>query len=267
MDAVSEAYIELLKRALTNELFKEFEYQPLKRNNPLRRALHKLADGTGVRLTSSTLFTDENRRLGKGVTPMALTSIGRLRIDNLHYCIRTAIEDDIPGDAIETGVWRGGATIFMRGAFNAYRATDRTVWVADSFEGLPPPDPNHPADAGSTWHLRSELAVSIEEVQANFERYDLTDGVKYLKGWFKDTLPTAPIEKLAVARLDGDMYSSTMDALNNLYDKVSPGGFILIDDYSVHMCKTAVDEFRAERKITDPLEEVDWTGVYWRKSG
>lgn len=73
---------------------------------------------------------------------------------------------------------------------------------------------------------------SLEEVQENFRRYNLLDDqVQFLKGWFCDTLPTAPIEKLAVLRLDGDLYESIMDGLNALYDKVSPGGFIIVDDY------------------------------------
>jgi O-methyltransferase len=91
--------------------------------------------------------------------------------------------------------------------------------------------------------------------------------VVFLKGWFKDTLPTAPIERLAVLRLDGDMYSSTIEALTSLYPKLSPGGFCIIDDYgAIAGCKQAVDDFRREQGITAELQPVDWTGRYWRKS-
>jgi O-methyltransferase len=70
-----------------------------------------------------------------------------------------------------------------------------------------------------------------------------------------------------VLRLDGDLYESTMDALVPLYDKVSPGGFVIVDDYGAwEPCRKAVDEFRHRHDITDPIIEVDWTGVYWRKT-
>jgi len=96
----------------------------------------------------------------------------------------------------------------------------------------------------------------------------LLDGqVRFLQGWFSETLPHAPIEKLAVLRLDGDMYESTMDVLRNLYDKVSEGGFIIVDDFgAVQGCQTAILEFRANRKITDPIHPIDGYGVFWRKS-
>jgi hypothetical protein len=97
----------------------------------------------------------------------------------------------------------------------------------------------------------------------------LDDQVRFLKGWFSDTLPTAPVERLAIMRLDGDYYESTRDALANLYDKLSVGGFVIIDDYgedSWTYCRKAVDEFRAERGIRDPLVRVDRPCSYWRKS-
>jgi O-methyltransferase len=194
--------------------------------------------------------------------------IGTKRLLNLRYCVRTVIEDQVPGDFIETGVWRGGACIFMRGALRVYGDTSRTVWVADSFEGLPKPDPKYPADNDDKFWTFDALRVSLEQVKENFARYGmLDDRVKFLKGWFKDTLPTAPIEKLAILRLDGDMYESTMDGLKALYDKVSPGGFIIVDDYyCVKGCQTAVDEFRDERRIRDEIFNIDGMGSYWRKS-
>jgi hypothetical protein len=97
----------------------------------------------------------------------------------------------------------------------------------------------------------------------------LDSQVKFLKGWFKDTLPLAPIERLALMRLDGDYYESTWDALNNLYDKLSIGGFVIIDDYgedSWTYCRKAVDDFRRERGIADPLVRVDKPCSFWRKT-
>ncbi len=106
----------------------------------------------------------------------------------------------------------------------------------------------------------------LEEVQNNFWKYDLLDeSVQFLKGWFKDTLPTAPIEKLAILRLDGDLYESTMDSLSSLYDKVSNGGFIIVDDYVLPTCEPAITDFRKARNIQEPLVRIDNHAVYWRK--
>jgi hypothetical protein len=153
----------------------------------------------------------------------------------------------------------------MRGFLKAHGIHDRKVWVADSFQGLP--KSNTPHDAGFDFTKYPYLSVSLEEVQELFARYELLDKqVRFLKGWFKDTLPTAPIKKLALLRLDGDLYESTMDALTNLYDKLSPGGYCIVDDYhGVAPCKVAVDEFRASRKIKARMIDIDHDSVYWRK--
>ena len=196
--------------------------------------------------------------------------IGLYRLDNLQQCITDVLRREVPGDLIEAGAWRGGATIFMRAVLAAYGDTERQVWVADSFEGLPQPDPERfPAEAGDKHWVWEQLAVSVEEVQANFARYGLLDErVRFLPGWFKETLPSAPIERLAVLRLDGDMYGSTMDALEALYPKLSVGGYVIVDDYSnIPQCKEAVNDFRNAHQIIDPIESIDWTGVYWQRSG
>jgi O-methyltransferase len=112
------------------------------------------------------------------------------------------------------------------------------------------------------------LAVSLDEVKNNFSRYGLLDQqVIFLKGWFKNTLPDASIHQIAVLRMDGDMYESTIDALNNLYSKVSVGGFVIVDDYNyIDSCKQAVNDFREAHGIQDEIITIDWTGVYWKRS-
>ena len=155
----------------------------------------------------------------------------------------------------------------MRAILAVYGAQNRRVFVADSFAGLPKPDlERYPQDKGDTLYKQNFLAVSQEQVAANFKKYGLLDDqVVFLKGWFKDTLPTAPIQQLAVMRLDGDMYESTMDALNALYSKLSKGGFCIIDDYFLPGCRQAVEDFRAREKITSPLIEIDRVARFWRK--
>ncbi len=170
-------------------------------------------------------------------------------------------------DLVEAGVWRGGAGIFMRAVLKAHGSEDRRVWLADSFQGLPPPKPDqYPADAGDLHHTVPELAVSLEEVKANFARYDLLDDrVRFLPGWFRDTLPQAPIDRLALIRTDADMHESTINALEALYPKLSPGGFVIVDDYGgIPGCRRAVDDFRTAAGIADELRWI-WTGVYWRR--
>ena len=194
--------------------------------------------------------------------------VGMRRLDNLQACIETAVGDGVPGDLIETGVWRGGATIFMRGVLKALGSTDRTVWVADSFQGLAPPNPAlYPDDAGDAHHEEKTLRVSLDQVRANFACFDLLDEqVQFLEGWFRDTLHVAPIEQLAVLRLDGDMYESTWQALGVLYPKLAVGGFAIVDDFGLPACRRAVEDYRLKHDIDEPMDQIDWTGVFWRKT-
>ncbi len=204
------------------------------------------------------------RRIGFDWPPIAHSMIGRVRMENLQQCMQTVLNDNIEGDFIETGVWRGGACIFMRGFLKVNGIKDRSVWVADSFEGLPRPE--YFQDSGDIHHTFDFLKVSLEEVTENFRKYDLLDDqVRFLKGWFKDTLPSAPINKIAVLRFDGDMYGSTMDCLYNLYPRVSQGGFIIIDDYCLPNCAAAVNNYRNMHGINDPMYLIEGCGCYWRK--
>lgn len=194
--------------------------------------------------------------------------IGVKRLQNLRTLTERALAEDVPGDLIETGVWRGGACILMRGLLAAHCDNTRKVVVADSFDGLPSPRPQlFPADDGDTHYTFRQLAIGLEEVKANFAAYGLLDDqVEFLKGWFRDTLPALRERRWAVIRLDGDMYESTMDGLENLYRGLSPGGFLIVDDYgAVPASKLAVDDFRAVHRIDAPINWVDWTGIWWQK--
>jgi hypothetical protein len=209
------------------------------------------------------------RSVGAPWPSAAHTMLSRARLASLREIVERVLADGVPGDLMETGVWRGGACIYMRAILRAHGVTDRRVVVADSFAGIPTPDADrYPADSGTDLHTFGDLAVPLEEVRANFARYGLLDDqVVFLAGWFRDTLPAAPVERLAVLRLDGDLYESTMDALTHLYDRVSPGGFVIVDDYEDQpTAERAVTDFRLGRSISEPIADVDGTAV-WRRSG
>jgi O-methyltransferase len=272
----AELYLDLMKQCLTRHIFPDL-LRPLRRPSRVRHplawavypAIASILERSGLRLCRYAKPDAAARAEGRDWPAEADTMIGLRRLDNLHSCIKQVLRDDVPGDFIETGVWRGGACIFMRGALEAYRDSCRQVWVADSFEGLPKPDGRYQQDKGDIhWTISDRLGISLDKVKSNFSRYGLLDDrVRFLKGWFKDTLPTAPIDRLAILRLDGDMYSSTMDSLLNLYPKLSVDGYVIIDDYGgINACRKAVDDFRASRQIETPLIPIDWTGIYWRKS-
>ena len=229
----------------------------------LAAPLRWVAAKQGMELVRRRPIDHDLRAAGRDWPALGETIVGLRRLDNLEELIRTVVEESVPGDYLEAGVWRGGASIFARAALELYGDTDRRVWVADSFQGLPAP--SLPEDEGSAFWKEKALAIPVERVRANFARYGMLDErVRFLVGWFKDTLPTAPIDELAILRLDGDMYESTMDALV-LYDRVSPGGYVIVDDYgAVDACRRAIDDFRRARSISEPLVEVDWTCVYWR---
>src|SRR5271166_3817651 len=206
----------------------------------------------------------------------ALTMVPISRLDNIQKCIEDVISNDVRGDVIEAGVWRGGTAIFMKAVLQARNSKCRQIWVADSFEGLPAPDAGlHPVEAKAhdsklMRDVYRHFAVDIDEVRTNFSRFGLLDeDVRFLKGWFKDTLPSARIDQLSVIRLDGDYYESTMDCLVNLYDKLSPGGYLVVDDYGQDdwtYCRKAVDEFRMARNITEPIIKIDSTCHYWQRA-
>jgi hypothetical protein len=196
------------------------------------------------------------------------TMIGRRRLQNIEECFHSILRDDVPGDLMECGVWRGGAVVLMRGLLETYEVPGRLVWVADSFRGLPPSTlPEDVLQGDLSRESHPMLAVDLDTVKHTFELHGLLDDrVKFLPGWFKDTLETAPIERLALLRLDGDLYESTRDALVALYDKLSPGGYLIVDDLFLPACRKAVDDFRTARGITEPIIAIDWTGGYWRKA-
>lgn len=268
-------YIELLKRALIDHRnIGSVEYHPLQIVDPTWRnailyPLDSILRSRAFAIGKILPVLKEERMNGEDWPAHALTMIGMKRLDNIEMCIRSIQEENIPGDVMEAGVWRGGAGIFMKAMLDELRMDDRKVWLADSFQGLPRPDvAAFPADADVRLHAHRILRVPLEEVRANFLEYGLLDDrVCFLKGWFQETLPKAPVEQLALLHLDADMYGSTMVALRSLYHKVAPGGFVIVDDYhSIPACRSAVDDFRAANGITAHVHAIDREAVYWRRT-
>lgn len=268
---LAELYLDLLADCLTRRLHPDTRRRVEFLRGSWQRALYapieRLLALKAYGLYKHVAVNADVRQHGEDWPADAETMIGRLRLDNLRACVRQVVADRIPGDVIETGVWRGGAVIFMRGALRAYGDVSRRVWVADSFQGVPQPNAaTYPADAGKDFWRADALAVSMAQVQENFRRYGLLDdAVQFLPGWFKDTLPRAPIAQVAVLRLDGDLYESTTDALTPLYPKLSSGGFCIIDDYGIDACRQAVTDYRTTHRIAVPLERIDRQSVFWRK--
>lgn len=198
-----------------------------------------------------------------------LTLLPWSNLQHLDFAIRDTISRNIEGDFIETGVWKGGACILAKSIYNEI-SPNRKVYVADSFEGLPRPDPMYPQDANDMHYTDDMLKISLESVKDNFEKCGLLDdNVIFAKGWFKDTIRNLDIEKISILRLDGDMYESTIQVLEPLYEKLSIGGYCIVDDYQHHKgCKEAVDVFLSKYKIDADLIKVEGDTVgthYWIK--
>lgn len=268
-------YLELMKLVLTGAAYPESCWHVIGGFRPgsnslackVRQWIVKELRKRNIVLVRANPYDPTVCELGKRWPCFGYSMIGMIRMNNIQKCVQTALECDIPGDLVETGVWRGGSVIFMKAILNQYSDFTRKVWVADSFEGLPAP--THSVDVkqkGFDFSKADYLAVSLETVRDNFSRLGLLDErVMFLKGWFSETLPKAPIEKIAVLRLDGDMYESTMDAMQALYPKVSRGGFVIVDDYcSWPGCRIAVDEYRQKHNITTPMTTVGAEAVWWQ---
>lgn len=264
MDELADLYLRALKLALTRGGIPD-PVRPVHAVNWKRHIVQPVQTWLGRRgyrivpAPSSPVSAEERESM-----------ISLERLDNVRDCVERILRDEVPGDLIETGVWRGGTVIFMRAVLAVHGVTDRRVWAADSFQGFPK-SRRYDADRGQDFTAgngEAFLSVDLNVVRENFERYGLLDEqVRFLPGWFSETLPAAPIERLAILRLDGDMYESTWDAITALEPKVSAGGFVIVDDYgSFEQCRQAIHDYRDECGIDDPIERIDAHGVYWRKS-
>ncbi|HWM12434.1 MAG TPA: TylF/MycF/NovP-related O-methyltransferase [Solirubrobacteraceae bacterium] len=244
------AYLDVLKLALCDLA------------GPSTASVSRLLDGA---LASRELAGEDRQLRAAGLDwPLhGLTMVGLNRLDDLQACVESVVADGVEGDLIEAGAWRGGASILMRATLDALGASERTVHVADSFQGFPA------ADELQELNANDFLAVPVEEVRESFARFGLERGVRFHAGFFEQTLPGLAGRRWAVIRLDADTYEATRTALEALYPGLAAGGYLIVDDYGVmdrHECRRAVDEFRARHGIEDALEPVDWTCVRWRRT-
>lgn len=273
--ALRARYLDLLRRALVNLIYPEHELRierleagavpedTRERDRLLRDIRYRDANDFAALFAAK-----QNGVVWRGKPwRFSHTMVGMRRLEHLQWCAERVFEDGVPGDFLEAGVCQGGASILLRALQVAYGQPQRRTWLADSFEGLPAP--THEADTNYDFSEGQQpwLAFPRAAVEDNFRTYDLlSEEVVFLPGWFRDTLENAPVPALAILRLDADLYESTREVLVALYDRVSPGGFIVIDDYDAFTpCRTAVQEFRAQRGIAAPIRHIDRMAVYWRK--
>ena len=237
MMELNDLYLDLLKRALNNYLYlgdnRDFDQYEI-----------------------ASFYSEEGQQwnIPEAVRPHSLLNTQKLNaLQSLMYDV---VVNDIPGDFIEAGVYKGGTVIFMLGFLKAFGIDDRMVWAADSFQGIPQSKRYaYIRDPVDSWTDRWE--TGLEEVQANIFRYGLANSnLRYLEGYFADTLPGAPLGQIAIARLDGDAYESTRDALEHLYPRLTQGGYVIIDDWHLESCKKACLDFRNEHQIDDPIAQV-----------
>jgi O-methyltransferase len=269
--AAADLYLDLLAKCLTRLISPEQFAEPVTPRNPLKagllQAAQRMLSHRHLVIARRLVVDRRMREEGLDWPAEAETMIGLRRLENVRFCVEDILLRGVAGDLIEAGVWRGGAAIFMRAVLKVYGDGARCVWLADSFDGLPAPNPGkYPYDAEDRHWQNRELAVPLETVRDNFVRYGLLDDrVRFVKGWFSETLSSLPVQRLSLIRLDADMYGSTIEALTSLYPKLSPGGYLIVDDYgAVRGCRQAVDDYRRDHDIRAPLRQIDGTGVFWQ---
>lgn len=197
-----------------------------------------------------------------------LTMVGLRRLDDLQACVESVVRDGVPGDLLEAGSWRGGASLLMRATLNTLGQDERTVVVADSFQGFPEAS----GDLSKGYDLSLDLAgcdflaVPLEEVKETFARFGCDQNVRFVPGFFQDTLPGLTGGSWSIVRLDGDTYEAVWTGMESLYGGLEAGGYLIVDDYlSLDRCREAIDDFRRSHGIAEPIEEVDWSCIRWRK--
>ncbi|MGB2640203.1 MAG: TylF/MycF/NovP-related O-methyltransferase [Candidatus Acidiferrum sp.] len=200
-------------------------------------------------------------RLAKLILPDTL--VGPERIHNLYVLAKRVEKEKVPGDVIECGVCNGG-TAALLARFATRSRLNRTIWLLDSFQGMPVTTPED-GDAAKA-HVGKEVG-DVERVKAVLQRVGAEmSRVRIVSGWFQDTFPTVSASQIALLNIDADWYESVKLCLETFYDRVVRGGFISFDDYG-HWpgCRKAVDEFFQARRLPYKLHQVDYTAQWFQK--
>lgn len=274
--ALRRRYLDLLSSALVNLVYPEHdlrideleECRPAGDRLEYERRMRDLRYREPEKFAAIVQHKTNGSSWKRRPARFAHTMIGLCRLDTLEYCAAWIFANGIAGDFVEAGVLQGGASIYLRALQITYGQPARSTWLCDSFAGPPPPTDTADRELAAGFNEPAEpwLAASIQAVRDNFATYDLlSENVRFVEGLFAESLPDAPIDDIAILRLDAGLYDATTDVLENLYDKVSPGGFIVIDDYNTYEpCRRAVDDFRVRRGIEMPLKRADWNSAYWQ---
>lgn len=237
------AYIDLIKRAVTNYLYLGGESSP----DAFRCVSH-------YDLGQSQWKIDPLSR--------PTTLLTRTQLDLVEQAVLAVEKQGVPGDFLEAGIWRGGVIILMRALIDAYNISGRKVFAADSFAGIPKNTRavNDPVDL---WDDR--WIASLVEVKQAIGRFGLLDDkIEFVVGFFEQSLKSLEGQRFSVVRLDSDSYDSVETSLEYLYPLLSPGGFLIIDDWHLPGCRMAVLEYRSQLGIRDEIHE--WDGnAYWVK--
>lgn len=249
-----ELYFEVLKQFLSGGIFKEKELSVQPRL-------------TANKLKAKPLTSKFDRAVGVDWTGFGTTMAGEARLRSAASILVDVFKNKIEGAIVETGVWRGGMSIFLRAVVRAYNEGDRLSFVCDSFNGLPP---SSYRQEDKSWDGVPYLEVSDKIVIHNFEKMGLADpNVVFVKGFFSATMkPLSDLYqgKFALLRLDGDMYESTVDVLYSLYGRLSLGGYVIMDDWFGFQSKLACEQFFAVHNIEPEIFPVDSTSIYWKKT-
>lgn len=227
------AYIELIKRAITN--------------------YHYLGGDVALADFRALDLYDAKRgewRIAAEARPLTLLTKGQL--DLIEELARQVIGQAVAGDFIEAGVWRGGAIVLLRALLKVSGIADRRVFAADSFAGIPL-NVSFRHDPVDKWSDR--WVASRGEVEQGIARFGLLDPqVVFVEGFFAESLKALAGERFALIRLDSDSYESVLTSLEFLYPLLSPGGALIIDDWHLVGCQMAVGHYRTRHGITERIE-------------
>lgn len=238
--------------------------------HPLSEILQRSRDGAFVADTLTRMVVtawdlvspSEFSGLFRRVRSHTMCSNARLR--GLYQGITYVVINNVIGDVVECGCARGGSAALMALTLKQLEAR-RPLWLFDTFEGLPAPTSDDPDYEIADLFTGSCLGP-IEEVQQLFERLQVFEQVHLVKGLFQETLPRSDIRQIALLHIDGDWYESVKTCLDHLYDRVTPGGIIQLDDYGYWKgARKAVDEFLERRSIDVPLKRLDYSGRWLQK--